>query len=398
MYKMEGRIMKLTRHRPDFVLFFVIVVLVLFGLVNIYSASTIVALNTANNTAYYFVRQLIWVVLGLFVMLFTMKVPFLRWLKLSKPFMLGSFVLLPMAFLFKGVNGAHRWINLKVLSFQPSELAMLSIILYISFLLSKKQDRILDPKASFWPSMVLIAVGAGLILIEPDMGTAVIFATAPFVVMCTAGIGKKYIRNTIVLGIAACIPLALMDYRGDRISSYLNPWAHEDGIGLQIIQSLYAISNGGWLGRGLGHSIEKFSYLPEPHTDFIFAIICEEWGFVGALFLIGLFAILIWRGYHIATHVPNRFAGLVAVGITTNIAMLAFINIGSVSSLLPVIGVPLPFISYGGTTLLVKMFSMGILLNISRYTTTEYTSMVDKTAHGIGQGTTIPIRKSRFDV
>ena len=243
-------------------------------------------------------------------MLFTMNIPFQRWMKLSKLFLLGSFIMLPMAFLFEGVNGAHRWINLKVVSFQPSELAMLSIILYVSFLLSKKQDRILDPKASFWPSMVLIGYGAAVILVEPDMGTAVIFATAPFVVMCTSGIPKKYIRNTVILGIAACVPLALMDYRGDRMSTYMNPWAHQDSLGLQTVQSLYAISNGGWFGRGLGHSIEKFSYLPEPHTDFIFAIISEEWGFVGAVFLIGLFAVLIWRGIHIATHVPNRLPGL----------------------------------------------------------------------------------------
>ncbi|MGZ4163377.1 MAG: putative lipid II flippase FtsW, partial [Tumebacillaceae bacterium] len=389
--------MKLTRHRPDFVLFFVVIVLVFFGLVNIYSASTIIALQSEKNTAYFFIRQLIWVFLGLFVMLFTMNIPFQRWMKLSKLFLLGSFIMLPMAFLFEGVNGAHRWINLKVVSFQPSELAMLSIILYVSFLLSKKQDRILDPKASFWPSMVLIGYGAAVILVEPDMGTAVIFATAPFVVMCTSGIPKKYIRNTIIVGIAACVPLALMDYRGDRMSTYMNPWAHQDSLGLQTVQSLYAISNGGWFGRGLGHSIEKFSYLPEPHTDFIFAIISEEWGFVGAVFLIGLFAVLIWRGIHIATHVPNRFAGLTAVGITTNIAMLAFINIGSVSSLLPVIGVPLPFISYGGTTLLVKMFSMGILLNISRYTTKEMSSMADKEAHGLKTGATIPLSGSRFD-
>lgn len=365
--------MKLNRHRPDFALFLTVILLVLTGLVIIYSASTIFSLKQTNSgtTDFYFLRQLTWVVIGFFVMLFTMNIPFTVWQRLSKLFLLGAYILLTLV-LIPGIgdeiNGARRWIDLRFTSFQPSEMAMIAIIIYLSYLLSKKQDRIHEAKASFWPSMILISYGFVMIMLEPDMDTAVTFALCPFAIMFAAGVPFKYLRNTAVAGIALLIPLALYSYRGDRIASYFDPWSDKQGDGYQIIHSLYAIATGGWTGRGMGHSIEKFSYLPEPHTDFIFAVLSEEWGFIGGVFLIALYGTLIWRGIHVATHSQNRFAGLVAIGITTMIALPAFFNIGSVTKLLPVIGVPLPFISYGGTSLLVKMFAMGILLNISRYT------------------------------
>ncbi|MFD2171675.1 putative lipid II flippase FtsW [Tumebacillus lipolyticus] len=364
--------MKLERHRPDFVLFVVVILLALFGLVCIYSASQSVSLKEGNSTDFYFLKQLRWVVLGLLVMLFTMNVSFMRWFKLSRLMMLASYIGLLMCFIpgiGVEIEGGKRWIDLWVATFQPSDLAMCAIIIHISYLLSRKQDRLDNPKASFWPPMILIGIGFGLIILEPDMDTAVTFALCPFVIMFAAGVPWKYLRNTMIAGIVVLVPLALLGYRGARISTYLDPFAGEiNDDNLQIVQSMFAIATGGFSGRGLGHSIEKFSYLPQPHTDFIFSILSEEWGLIGGLVLIALYGVLIWRGIHIALHVPNRFASLVAIGFTTLISIAVFLNIGSVTGLLPVIGVPLPFISYGGTSLLVKMFSMGILLNISRYT------------------------------
>jgi cell division protein FtsW len=363
--------MKLTRHRPDFVLFVVVVLLTLIGLVSIYSASSIIALVQFEKTSYFFVRQLIWVILGMCVMLFTMNIPYTRWFKLSKLFLLGSYLTLILVIIppfREDINGAYRWLKLGPFSFQPSEFAIVGIILYLSYLLSKKGDRIQDPKASFWPALVLTMIGFVLIMLEPDMDTAVTYGLSAFVIMFIAGVPDKYLRNTALLAIAAFVPLALYGYRGERLAAYLDPWQDVTDKSYQVIQSLYAIGSGGWTGRGLGHSIEKFSYLPEPHTDFIFAVFSEEWGYLGGVVLILLYGILIWRGIHIATHVEDRFAGLVAVGLTTMIGIAVFFNIGSVTNLLPTIGVPLPFISYGGTSLLFKMFSMGILLNISRYT------------------------------
>jgi cell division protein FtsW len=394
--------MKLQRHRPDFVLFLVVVLLSLIGLVIIYSASTILSLKqtetTTATTNFYFFRQLVWVILGIFVMLFTMNIPFTRWIKFSKLLLLVSYVTMALVFMpviGKNINGAYRWLHLGPLQFQPSEIAMVAIIMYLSYLLSKKQDRIQDPKASFWPAMVLTVFGFGLIMLEPDMDTAVTYALCSFIIMFVAGVPGKYLRNTSILAVVAIVPLALIGYRGDRITAYFDPWQNTDGIGYQVIQSLYAIATGGWTGRGLGHSIEKFSYLPEPHTDFIFAVLSEEWGFFGGVFLIILYGVLIWRGIHIATHVPNRFGGLVAVGMTSMIGIAVFTNIGSVSKLLPVIGVPLPFVSYGGTSLLFKMFAMGVLLNISRYTVASTADLPTREGQRSSQDAGA-VRPSRF--
>ncbi|ASS76275.1 putative lipid II flippase FtsW [Tumebacillus algifaecis] len=393
--------MKLERHRPDFILFVVVILLALFGLICIYSASQMVALEESKmqSTDVYFFKQLKWVLLGLLVMLFTMNISFMRWHKLSGLMLLGSYVLLGLVFMpgiGVHVEGADRWVKFAGVQFQPSDLAMLAIIIHVAYLLSRKQDRLNDPKASYWPPIILIAIGFILIILEPDMDTAVTFALCPFVIMFAAGLPWKYIRNTIIAGLVGLIPLALMSYRGDRVATYLDPFSGDvTDSNLQIVQSMFAIATGGWTGRGLGHSIEKFSYLPQPHTDFIFAILSEEWGLIGGLVLLVLYGMLIWRGIYIAMRVPNRFASLVAIGFTTLIGFAVFLNIGSVSGLLPVIGVPLPFISYGGTSLLVKMFSMGILLNISRYTVQA--PVKEDTPRTQADSNVTPLRTTRFD-
>ena len=252
--------MKATRHRPDFLLFLVVILLSLIGLVSIYSASTILSFKQYDgDTSHYFMRQLFFVAIGLFGMLFTMNIPYQTWYRLARPlFLLSYFLLVLVLVIGLGTDdwGARRWISLGFFTFQPSEFAMLAIIIYLSYLLTRKQDRITEAKASFWPSVVLIGIGFGLIMLEPDMDTAVTFALCPLIVMFVAGVPFKYLRNLSILGIITCVPLALVGYRGDRIWSYWDPWKYVNDDGYQIIQSLYAIGSGGWTGRGLGHSIE----------------------------------------------------------------------------------------------------------------------------------------------
>lgn len=395
--------MKVTRHRPDFVLFLVVILLALIGLVAVYSASAIYAYKLQDSANYYFLRQLMFFVIGIFGMLFAMNTNYHLWYRLSRPMLVVTYLLLLLV-IIPGVgheiNGARRWLFPSPLTFQPTEIAMITINLYLAYLLTKKGERISDPKASFWPSIILVIIGFVLIIAEPDMDTAVTFAGGPFLIMFVAGVPWKHLRNTFLLAVVASVPLALMGYRGDRIYAYLDPFKYMQGDGYQIVQSLFAISTGGWTGRGLGHSIEKFSYLPEAHTDFIFAIFSEEWGLIGGLFLLVLYGVVIWRGIQIALNVKEKFAQLTAIGITSVIAMAVFFNVGSVTGLLPVIGVPLPFISYGGTSLLIKLFMMGILLNISRYTYKPGTvdpSQASGTSPRIKHGANIDMKTSRFD-
>ncbi|GIM44844.1 stage V sporulation protein E [Collibacillus ludicampi] len=390
---------KLTRHRPDFILLFVVLVLVSVGLVNVYSASMIWAAENlkAASPSYFFIRQMIWAIMGTFFMLFIMNVHYRVWLRLTK-FALVSTTLLLVIVLFIGqeVNGAKRWLGFGFLSLQPSEFSIFAILLYVSYLLTKKGEQITDFKKGVLPSLIIAIIPALLILKEPDMGTAVLLIGTVFCVLYCAGARFRHLFSIFIIGSAASIYFIFSSkYRAERITAFLNPWdASNSDSAFQIKNSLYAIASGGWTGQGLGHSIEKFLYLPEPHTDFIFAILIEEWGIIGAIIVIILFAILIWRGTMIATRIPDRFASIFATGITAMIGIAMIVNIGMVTDVLPVIGVPLPFISYGGSSLFIKMTAIGILLNISRYTLEERSKLrPSPPVHAVPQ----PIRRSRFD-
>lgn len=389
---------KPARHRPDFILLFVVLLLVSIGLLNVYSASIIWASQHLQDTpSYFFVRQLIWALLGTFAMFFIMNFNYRFFLRLAKAGLVLSMVLLILVLLVgKEVGGAKRWIDIGFLSMQPSEFAIFSVILYIAFLLTKKEEHLSDFKKGVLPSLIIAAVPAFLILIEPDMGTSFLLLSVAFCMLYSAGTRGKHLLMILSAGALAAIYFVLnKSYRSGRISAFLDPWnpVNKDSAH-QLKNSLYAISSGGWTGRGLGHSIEKFLYLPEPHTDFIYAILTEEWGIIGATVVILLFAILIWRGTVIAARIPDRFAFLFSIGITSMIGIAAIVNIAMVIGLFPVVGIPLPFISYGGSSLFVKMISMGILLNISRYTVEERVPLRHATpAHSVPQ----PIRRSRFD-
>lgn len=389
-----------TRHRPDFILLFVVLVLVSIGLLNVYSASMIWASEQLQSAvaspSYFFKKQLLWAIMGTFVMLFIMNIYYKIWIRFAKSGLVASVLLLAVVPLVgKEVNGAKRWLDIGF-SMQPSEFAILTIVLYISYLLTKKMEHISDFKKGVLPSLVISVVPAFMILKEPDMGTAMLLLGTVFAVLFSAGVRSKHLLLMSAVGIVGSIYYIMTEgYRSGRISAFLNPWdpVNKDSAH-QLKNSLYAISSGGWTGRGLGQSIEKFLYLPEPHTDFIYAILTEEWGIIGASIVILLFAILVWRGTLIATRVPDRFASLLAVGISSMIGISVIVNIGMVTGLLPVVGVPLPFISYGGSSLFVKMVSMGILLNISRYTLEEQLQLKQSPpVHSVPQ----PIRRSRYD-
>lgn len=367
-----GIVMNSTRHRPDFVLLVVILLLVSIGLLNIYSASMIWALQEMGRSPqYFFARQCIWAGVGLICMVMAMNFPYWKWKPLLKVMFPFSLIGLLLVFLFPGVKGAHRWIAFGPVSFQPSELATLTVILYLAYLLTKKQEMLGDFKKGFVPPLVIIALFAGLVIIEPAMDASSLLAVSALTLLFVAGIPLRFmVRLLLPTGVLATLFILFSDYRRARVLAFLNPFSPENSQqwGYQQGNALYAISSGGWTGKGLGRSVEKFLYLPEPHTDFIFAILSEEWGIIGGVLLLALFAILIWRGTRIAMELPDRFGSLVAVGITAMIGFAVLANVGMVSDILPVIGIPLPFISYGGSSLLIKLIAMGILLNLSRYT------------------------------
>ena len=272
----------------------------------------------------------------------------------------GAIILLALVFVpGLGVtrNDATRWLNIGI-QFQPSEIMKVAIIIFLSAKISKYPESI----NRFWKGMLLY-----LLLFEPHMSATVIILIISASIMFSAGLSWKYIIPVGIGGVAACVVLALTaEYRMKRVMIFLDPWQDKLGDGWQIIQSIYAIASGGLFGVGLGKSTQKYMYIPEPHNDFIFAILSEELGFIGALGVIALFAIFIWRGIVIAMKAPDMFGTLLAVGITTMVGIQALLSIAVVSSAIPVTGIPLPFFSYGGTALIILLCSCGILLNISR--------------------------------
>jgi len=355
---------------PDLILFFTIIVLLGFGIVMVFSSSAIKAYVRYDDSYYFLKKQLLWVAVGLSIMFFAMNYRYQRLYRLGKVALIGALVLLVLV-LIPGigveVNGARRWLPGPV-QFQPSELAKLCMVLFMARILTQYNDRITSFTRGVLPVLAILGVVFVLILKEPDLGTALAIAGTVFVMLFAAG---AKVWQMIGLG-ASAFPLVgiaiwLEPYRLRRITSYLDPWSDTQGSGFQIIQSLYALGSGGLFGLGLGRSRQKFFYLPEQHTDFIYAILCEELGFIGGATVIILFFLFLWRGYKTAIYAPDLFGCLLAVGITTMVGLQALLNIAMVTGLTPITGISLPFISYGGSSLLFTMLGIGILLNISRY-------------------------------
>jgi cell division protein FtsW len=358
----------MQRHRPDFFLFFLVLCLVCTGLTMVYSASAITAINDFGRPSYFFVRQCIWAAVGLVLMILFMNQSAMGLRRLVKPlFMFSVLLLVLVAIPHVGVsiNGARRWLDLGPVSLQPSELSILAVILYVSYLLDKNQDRLTEFRSGVLPPLVIAAVVFGLIMLEPDLGTGIIVVGTTFCLLFLSGVP---VRHLAALAAACSVGIVLLilfePYRLSRLMVYLDPWKDPQEDGYQMVQAFYAFASGGWFGRGLGYSVGKYLWLPMSHTDFIFAVIAEELGAVGAAAVIVLFGLYVWRGLWISLRVPDRFLSLAAGGITAMIGLSTFVNLGAVTGILPVTGIPLPFISYGGSSLLMKMVASGMLLNI----------------------------------
>jgi cell division protein FtsW len=352
-------------------LFSVLAVLGLVGLVMVLSASSVLAVRQDRSSWFYFSRQLVGVVLGFALFLVTVRVDYRRWRQWSLALYLASIALL-VAVLVPGIgatrNGSSRWIDLGVMQLQPSELAKLATLLVVCDICSRRQAWVNRPDKVLRPILVLFGAVALLLMMQPNLGTTLVLGGTVFAVLFCAGVPGTMLARWGGLGIGLSLLAALKtDYRRARLLAFLDPWADPASTGYQIIQSQVSLATGGWLGVGLGSSRAKWGFLPEAHTDFIFAIIGEELGVVGAFFVLALFAALGYLGIRAAAQAPDTFGRLLATGITTWFCVQAFVNVGAVVGILPITGVPLPFISFGSSAMLANMAAAGILCNICRH-------------------------------
>ncbi len=362
--------MQTKRGNPDFLLLFMTLALVGFGFVMVFSASSIIAIQKYGDMWYFTRRQAMWIGLGLFAMSVLMNIPYQKYQKWSVWLAGGSLLLLTLVLIPSlgiEVNGARSWIGTDAFRMQPSEFAKLGLILYLAALISKKDEQFRDFKKGLLPAILVTAIFALLIAAEPDLGTAMILTGTALCVIISGGANLKhlfYIGTPIVLGIGI-FALTFPHVIG-RLTSFLNPWEDPYETGFNLIQSLYAFGHGGITGVGFGRSIQKYQYLPYPHNDFIFSVIAEELGFIGVCFIFFLYLLLIWRILFICLRMRDTFCTLVGVGIASMIGIQTFVNIGGVSGAIPISGVTLPFISYGGSSMLACLMGIGIILSISR--------------------------------
>lgn len=364
-----------NRKSPDYVLMLTVSVLLAIGVVMVYSSSFVKAEDWFDGDGFYYLkRQAFWTILGLGFMIAFANFDYWKWNRLAKPGLIVVMILLLLVFvpgIGRGAKGAYRWIGMgPIPQFQPSEIMKTAFVIYMAKYLTETRELIRNFKQGFLPPILLLGVVFALILAEPDLGTALAIGATTFVMLFVGGARIKHLIVLASMAIPGILVLIIIEpYRMRRLMSFWNPWASPLRDGFQIIQSLYALGSGGLFGVGLGQSRQKFFYLPEQHTDMIFAIIGEELGFIGAVTSLLLFALFAWRGYKVAVNAPDGFSSLVAAGLTSMITLQAALNIGVVTSSLPMTGIPLPFLSYGGSSLIFTLASIGILLNISRYST-----------------------------
>jgi cell division protein FtsW len=356
---------------PDLLLLTAILFLILIGLAMVYSSSHVWAEYKYGDSLFFVKRQLLFAGVGLICMYILYRIPYFVWgkyvnLLLGLCFLLLIIVLVPGIGIVRG--GAQSWIGVGAFSIQPSEFMKLGLIMYIShYLVVHKKDMSTFKKGFLYP-VLLVFITFGLIMLQPDLGTGVVLVGTCVLLIFIAGSRITYFVYLFLIGMVGFAFLIISaPYRISRITAFLNPWEDPLGDGFQIIQSLYAIGPGKLLGVGFGNSLQKFFYLPEPQTDFIFAIIGEELGFIGGSFVILLFFVFCWRGMLVALNAREAFGRYVAFGIVAMITIQVMINISVVTGLIPVTGITLPFLSYGGSSLTLTLCSVGILLNISRY-------------------------------
>jgi cell division protein FtsW len=352
-------------------LFGTMIVLLSIGVVMVYSASAIMATDRFHDPYFFLKKQLVWAVLGGGALAVALRVDYRRLERLQWPILIAAAVLLVMVLVppfAQPINGTRRWLRLAGVSFQPAELAKLALIVYLAAYLARRREGLGDFRRGLLPPLTIAGMFALLVLAQPDLGNCLTLIIVTFALLYLAGVRLTH----LALLVAPAVPLMMLavwmaPYRLRRITVFLDPWADQKGGGFQIIQSWLALGSGGFFGRGMGESKQKLFYLPESHTDFIFAVLGEELGFVGALVLLALFVVLIWRGLRVGVRAPDAFGAYLALGITLLIATQTLVNLGVVTGSLPTKGLPLPFISFGGSALLMTMLSTGVLLNISQH-------------------------------
>jgi len=352
----------------DLVIMLMAIALTCFGVVMVYSASSVMAAKRFHDGFFFLKRQGLFALLGFGIMLLVMRVDYHTWKRMAVPGLLLCLVLLCLV-LIPGIGGraggSSRWIKLPGFNLQPSEMAKLALIMYMAYSLEKKQDKVKSLTAGFIPYMIVLVFLIGFLVLQPDLGGALTLASVAMVMLFAAGTRLVYIFSMLLLSLPFLMYKLSTGYHKGRMEAFLNPWSDPEGKGFQIIQSWLALGTGGVFGQGLGEGKQKLFYLPEAHTDFILSVVGEELGFLGVIVIIGMFFLLVQRAMRIAVAAPDTFGRFLALGIAVLFGIEATVNMGVVTGLLPTKGLALPFISYGGSSLLISLFAVGILLNIS---------------------------------
>jgi cell division protein FtsW len=362
--------------KSDKLLFTSTLVLVCASLVMVYSSSAVIGLEQYHQRPTYFLfKQATFALLGLALMPLLMRVDYRHYRQPAVIWTALAMVAVALVGVLFGprINGARRWFGIAGIGVQPSELAKIIVIFFVAAILERRMDRIDDLRYSLIPVAIVLGGVVGLILLQPDLGTALSIIVIVSAMIFAAGINYRYIIGLLLVSLpAAYVVLMSADYRRRRMMNFLNPWNDPLGDGFQVIQSLIAVGTGGVFGRGLMAGVQKLFYLPYPHTDFIYAVIGEELGLVGATIVLACFCVIAWRGLRTAMRAPDRFGAFLALGLTAMIVVQAFFNISVVLGLLPTKGIPLPFVSFGGSSLLMSMVGMGILLNVSQHASASH--------------------------
>ena len=356
--------------KSDKLLFTATILLVCTGVVMVYSASAVVSVERGNVPYIFLFKQLAWALMGLLLVPVVMRIDYRNYRQPAVIWMvLGIVFVALIAVLFaRPVKGATRWLGLGPFGVQPSELAKIAVIIFTAALLERRMERIDEVGYSLLPIAVVVGGVVGLILAEPDLGTAVSVVTIAAMMVFAAGINYRYVVGLALAALPALYILIMTsDYRRKRVTAFLDPWSDPLDGGFQLIQSMIAVGTGGVFGRGLMGGVQKLFFLPEPHNDFIYSVIGEELGLLGATVVLACFCVIIWRGLRTSMRAPDRFGAFLAIGLTTMVAFQAFFNISVVLGLLPPKGIPLPFVSAGGSSLLINLIGMGILLNVSQH-------------------------------
>ncbi len=349
-------------------LFFVVLILGI-GLIMLFSASYSYAYTNYGNSYHFIIKQALFAVGGVVAMLIISKVDYHKYMRFSWLAYGIALVFLVLVYLLPAREGVHRWIIIGPINFQPSEIAKFAIVLLFAHMISINYNAMKTFKFSVLFLGIILAIVCVLVVFETHLSATIIIFSIGIIMMVVGGLKKRYILIGVGLGVVAVVAAitGAVSYASDRITYWLDPWSDPVGKGYQTIQSLLSIGSGGFMGRGLGQSMQKHLWIPEPHNDFIFAIVCEELGLVGALLIVGLFCALVWRGLIIARGASDKFGALLAVGLVCQVGLQVMLNIMVVTNTIPNTGISLPFFSYGGTSLIILLCEMGVVLSVSRF-------------------------------